>query len=596
MSDLPNERLLRAGAIAALFLVGGWLSAGAAIGAGRNAAIPPPELCVAGGPCPIKHVVFIIKENHSFDNLFAHFPGADGTNYAMKGKKRVLLGLTPDHIPFDISHSGAAAAHAVNGGLMNEFYNLPGAEELGHDYADTAYDEKEIPDYWKYAQTYTLADHFFSTIMGASFPNHLVMIAGTSGGTVDNPHGESVRSWGCDAGNAAYVGVVGPTGKIKQVHPCFNFTTLADEADAAHVGWRYYAPPYGAWGYVWASYDAIRHIRYGPDWANADVPDTDFVKNVAAGDLPAITWLVPDITDSDHPPASICQGENWTVNQINAIESSQFWKSTVIVLVWDDFGGFYDHVPPPILNNISLGPRVPAIIISPYSRAHSIDHDIYDFNSMLKFAEGVFGLPALTPANAAADSIIGALDFAQPPLPPMILSDRTCPPGREGVLEKVSLVSQGIENGQDRMVVRFTDNTLGTAFADPDLSVTFHGGTTTLDQLEPGDALYIDLLDEPTQAGYYQVLSVSDSDMTAETGITGIIQAVDPQSGQILLSRPGGPSLVLDTSAATVVKDANGNVIKLSQLQSGDSVTTAGDEDTRTDIMFAVDSVQLTNS
>src|ERR1019366_5194537 len=136
-----------------------------------------------------------------------------------------------------------AAASAVNKGLMNQFYLLNGAIQFGHDYADSAYTKQQIPNYWKYAQTYTLADHFFSTIMGPSFPNHLDMIAAQSGRSVDNPHGQLVRSWGCDAGKQSHVAVKSPSGKMRSVAPCFNFQTIADEADRGHVSWRYYASP-----------------------------------------------------------------------------------------------------------------------------------------------------------------------------------------------------------------------------------------------------------------------------------------------------------------------------------------------------------------
>ena len=139
-----------------------------ALPAGRPNGRTTTGYCIHGGPCPIKHIIFIIKENHSFDNLFARFPGADGTNYAMEGKRRVKLGVASDSLPLDIDHSGEAALYAVNHGLMNDFYALPGAIEFGHDYSDTAYERRQIPNYWKYAQTYTLADHFFSTIMGGS--------------------------------------------------------------------------------------------------------------------------------------------------------------------------------------------------------------------------------------------------------------------------------------------------------------------------------------------------------------------------------------------------------------------------------------------
>ena len=384
-------------------------------------------LCEGSASCPIKHIVYIIKENHSFDNLFASFPGADGTKYAMVGTKRVKLGTLPDHLPFDIAHSGDAASLAVNGGHMNHFYALDGAKQFGHDYADAAYTQSQIPNYWAYARHFTLADHFFSTIMGPSFPNHLVTIGDQSGGAIDNPHGQTNGSWGCDASLGSTVTVKSSTGKITHPAPCFNFTTLADTANQAHVSWRYYSVPYGTSGYVWAAYDAIKHIRYSKYWAQSDIPDTQFASDVQHGKLAQITWLTTGMATSDHPPASICQGENWTVQQINAIMHSKFWKSTAIVLTWDDFGGFYDHVAPPVINNIGFGPRVPTIVISPYARAHSINHTTFDFSSMVRFTEDVFHLQPLPTYDPSIATIAGMFDFHQKPMAPYILAARKCP-------------------------------------------------------------------------------------------------------------------------------------------------------------------------
>ena len=165
----------------------------------RTSVADGSSKCDGVGGCPIKHVVFLIKENHSFDNLFGRFPGADGATYATEGNQRVKLGLTPDSLMLDIDHQRMAVITATNQGLMNDFYKLNGAIQFGHDYADSNFDEAEIPNYWSYASHFALADHFFSTIMGPSFPNHLATIAAQSGGAVDNPYGQTNHSWGCDA-------------------------------------------------------------------------------------------------------------------------------------------------------------------------------------------------------------------------------------------------------------------------------------------------------------------------------------------------------------------------------------------------------------
>ncbi|HEV3311098.1 MAG TPA: alkaline phosphatase family protein, partial [Chloroflexota bacterium] len=208
--------------------------------------------------CPIKHIIFIIKENHSFDNLFASFPGADGTNFAREGSKQVPLAVTPDSIP-DITHDRAAAITGIDGGKMDGFYTIPHNSPQGTDYQDSAYTRKQIPDYYSYARHYSLDDHTFATILGESFSNHLALISGQSGGTFDNPS-PATTSWGCDAGASTMVQVSNGHGGVTSMPPCFNFTTLGDEASAAGVSWRYYAPSPKQTGYIWNSFDAIRHI------------------------------------------------------------------------------------------------------------------------------------------------------------------------------------------------------------------------------------------------------------------------------------------------------------------------------------------------
>ena len=211
--------------------------------------------------------------------------------------------------------------------------------------------------------------------------------------------------------------------------PCFNSPTIVDEANAAHKTWRYYSAPPGHVGYIWSTLDEIKHIRYSKQWQTNVANTENFTTDLKKGNLAAITWLMPPFDYSDHPPTSMCQGENWTVQTVDSIMTSKFWKNTVIVLTWDDFGGFYDHVAPPRISKYMLGPRVPAIIISPYSRRAYIDHTVYDFRSVVKFIEDEFNLPHIAQYDRSVASIAGMLNFNQKPLPPMLLPLRSCPNG-----------------------------------------------------------------------------------------------------------------------------------------------------------------------
>jgi phospholipase C len=549
-------------------------------------------LCIGRASCPIKHIVFIIKENHSFDNIFGRFPGVDGAKYAYAGTKRIPLGTIPDHLPYDIAHGGGAALTAVNRGQMNQFYLLDGAIQFGHDYADSAYTAKQIPNYWKYAETYTVADHFFATIMGPSFPNHLITIAGQSSNSVDNPHGQTVRSWGCDA-PGALVTTVAPNGTTTHVKPCYNLATIADEADRAHVSWRYYASPPGTFGYVWAAFDAIKHIRYGRDWKWSDIPDQNFVKDVVAGKLSALTWVTTNLQTSEHPPSSMCAGENWTVNQINAIERSKFWKSTAIVLTWDDFGGFYDHVPPPVINNIAFGPRVPTIVISPYARLHTIDHNVYDFGSMLKFAEDTFRLPRLSSYDSTATSLAKMFNFSQRPAKPMLLKTRKCPAFVPGVTTNGTLVSAHLQRGRYLLFIRFPDGSIATVFAPTNTKVSFAGGTTSISGMSAGDAVRVHLFSDPTQAGYYALDKIADRSLKYEKKLVGTIAALDPGTGTILLNRFRHPSIVVDTTKKTTIYEKNGSKGNYGDLTQGSPISVTGILNTTQYTMQSVTAIHI---
>jgi phospholipase C len=383
----------------------------------------------------IRHIVIIVKENHTFDNLFGQFPGANGATTAHKGENVVPLGRTPDALPGDISHSSRSALTAVDGGAMDGFYRLPGAVERGQDVADSQYSETQIPLYWQYAQTYTLADSFFSISLGPSFPNHLALVQGFPSHVIDNPSSASSpsgsssksakSSWGCDAPAGITVRTYND-GAYHHIRPCFNTETLADEADAAGVTWRYYAPDRAQRGYVWSSFDAIKHIRQSAQWSRNVVPPSNFRTDVQNGGLRSISWLIPPFEYSEHPPASECVGENWTINQVNAVMESPYWQHTVIFITWDDFGGFYDHVRPPIYGKYELGPRVPLLVISPFSQTATVAHRIYDFRSILKLAEQVFGLPSMVNYDRSVNSLSDLLDGSPSESQPLLLNPVSC--------------------------------------------------------------------------------------------------------------------------------------------------------------------------
>jgi phospholipase C len=246
-------------------------------------------------------------------------------------------------------------------------------------------------------------------------------------GNPSEPGHPTNLSWGCDAVTGTTVKLQTASGQNSNVFPCFSNTTLGDLLEAEGVSWKSYAPSQNASGYQWNAYSAIDQIRNTSLWSQRVVDLTQFVTDAQNGNLPSVSWLVPDTVDSEHAPESTCVGENWTVQQINAIMQGPDWGSTAIFLTWDDFGGYYDHASPASPDYYGFGPRVPMIIISPYSRPATIVHTEYEFASVLKFIETRFGLTTLSDRDLEAADMTDAFDFTQTPLAPLVVTPRVCP-------------------------------------------------------------------------------------------------------------------------------------------------------------------------
>src|ERR1700681_3082253 len=380
----------------------------------------------AEGLAKIEHIVFIIKENRSFDTYFGTFPGADGAMTGRTSKGEVVpLTRTPDHMPFDLGHSWEDAIKAIDASKMDRFDLVVNGNVDGEMLPYTQMRESDIPNYFAYARNFVLADHMFSSLRGPSLPNHLFTVAAHAGGAIRKPR-TNEGIWGCDAGPDELVDVMDSKGEISKEPPCFDLPTLADRLEAANVSWKYYAPTRGQEGYLWSALDAIKHIRNTSLWTSKVVPDGQFVEDARNGRLPAVSWLVTGVA-SEHPPYSTCKGENWTVEQLNAVMEGPDWASTAVFLTWDDFGGFYDHVPPPSVDKFGLGPRVPLLIISPYARKGKVIHTQYEFSSFATLVEKRFSLAPLTERDQKANDMLDSFDFAQQPLPSVILHPRSCP-------------------------------------------------------------------------------------------------------------------------------------------------------------------------
>ena len=396
---------------------------------------------------PIKHVVFIIKENRSFDHYFGTYPGAEGaTSGKVSSGETVELQPATDVLEHDLGHDFFAGVQSINGGRMNGFDKIFMGETLN---GYTIFDRSGIPAYWAYADEFVLGDRMFASMYGPTFPEHLYTVAARAGRVTGNKHdrGTSGAVYCSDAQELVKrfrklnpreteevmrLEELADTEKLEtfweDVKPCFDFEVLPDQLNDEGISWRYYAR-FGDWR---NALHAIRHIRYSEYWGpNVRNPGVA-MRDIRNEKLSEVSWLIPPIGLNEHPGGpSVCAGENWTVRHVNAIMKSKYWKNTAIVITWDDFGGFYDHVPPPHLDIMGLGPRVPLLIISPWAKKGFVDHTTYEFSSVLKFIESIKGLEPMTKRDRLADNMLGAFDFDREPdfaKRKLLLEQRECPP------------------------------------------------------------------------------------------------------------------------------------------------------------------------
>jgi phospholipase C len=380
--------------------------------------------------------VFLIKENRSFDNLFGRFPGADGTTVGMDdGEPRPLTRGYDQRLPHDLPHDYGAALRDYNDGKMDGFNLTPAADQYAYTQLTGP---KMLPNYWHWAKEFVLGDKFFASVNGPSFPNHLFTIAAQSGGAHDNPNAPrsddrgEYKTWGCDAPESEKVEVADTEGVIHAVPPCFDFKTEGDLLTKRGIPWAYYAAPPIPWdqaprsGYIWSAYASVRHIRENPkQWSEHVFPVQQVIDDISNDRLPPVTWITPQFAFSEHPEYNLCHGENWSTRVINAIMQSPMWDSTAIFLTWDDWGGFYDHVPPEQIDKFGLGIRVPLLTISPYAKQGFIDSKHGEFSSVLRFIEDNWGLPQLTKRDRQSGNLHEAFDFQQEPRPPDPQPERT---------------------------------------------------------------------------------------------------------------------------------------------------------------------------
>jgi phospholipase C len=442
--------------------------------------------CTNSGPGPaptdvlgihrIKHVIIIMQENRSFDSYFGLYPGADG----LPRNNGQFLTCLPDpanggcispyheprYIDGDWPHTASAASGDINGGLMDGFIRQ--AETASTTCATTTdpscasgftkdvmgyKDAQEIPNYWAYASHFVLQDHMFENTSSWSAPQHLYLVSEWSARCKVLADPMSCSTTLINPGNPTKGGLAGINGQDQEDRN-YAWTSLTHLLYLNHVSWRYYlaegVQPDCEFG---QTHCALQNQRVGtPDIWNPLPGFTDvrtdgqvgnvvtldhFYSDASAGALPQVSWIVPNGAVSEHAPGSVSVGQAYVTTLINRIMKSPDWSSSAIFLTWDDWGGFYDHVAPPIVDGQGYGLRVPGILISPYARRGMIDSQTLSHDAYNKFIEDLFlggqrldpatdGRPDSRPDVRENASQLGDLskefDFLQDPQPPLLLN------------------------------------------------------------------------------------------------------------------------------------------------------------------------------
>ena len=433
----------------------------------------------------IQHVIIIMQENRSFDSYFGTFPGADGI--PMKdGVPTVCVPnpksgqcIKPFHDAQDKNYGGPHgsedAINDINGGKMDGFVkqlitgcqNPRGftcAPDGGPPDVMGYHDAREIPNYWTYAQQFVLQDHMFEPEASWSLTAHLFMMSAWSASCTSSDPMSCVNNL-----NPAWYGQPGPgvgtgTPTPTPAPPMYAWTDLTYLLHKYNVSWAYYvasgtepdcendqmvctpAPQNSGTPNIWNPLPWF--VTVGADNQLGNIQDiSHFYEAARKGTLPAVSWIVPNGDESEHPPSLVSTGQTYVTGLINAIMQSPDWNSTAIFLAWDDWGGFYDHVVPPTVDQNGYGLRVPAMVISPYAKKGHIDHQILSFDAYLKFIEDDFinsqridpktdGRPDPRPDVRENALVLGDLaqdfDFTQSPRPPLILPTNP-PPGPASV-------------------------------------------------------------------------------------------------------------------------------------------------------------------
>ena len=431
--------------------------------AGTSPARALVVLPVPVGIHKIQHVVVIMQENRSFDSYFGTYPGADGIPAGTcvpdpATGTCIAPYLDTNDVNAGGPHGAANAVADLNGGAMNGYVGqaekaqgctTPGTPECQTDVMGY-HDGSDIPNYWSYAKNFVLQDQLFEPNASWSLPMHLYMVSEWSASctlpTAPFTCTNELQNPGFQDAN--------PNDQLLGPQPNYSWTDMTYLFHKDGISWRYYlkqgiapdcangaercdnAPRQGpATPGIWNPLPDFETVRENRQMGN--IQDTAAFQAAAqAGTLPAVSWVIPSQAVSEHPTAKVSTGQSYVTNLVNDVMKGPDWGSTAIFLSWDDWGGFYDHVVPPVIDGNGYGFRVPGIVISPYAKAGFIDHQVLSHDAYNKFIEDDFlssqrldpatdGRPDPRPDVREANPLLGSMtkdfDFHQKPRAPLIL-------------------------------------------------------------------------------------------------------------------------------------------------------------------------------
>lgn len=389
---------------------------------------------------PIKHVVVIFQENRSFDNYFGTYPTAPGFhslpntpavngipagsyNLDENGNKVAPYHFTNNDQTLDVNHGFDDMVKAYDNGKMDQFYAMSEKHTKGSGViAMGYYDYNQLPAYWQYAQHFALADNWFQPVFGPSTPGALYLVAAQSGTKDQQIKGDPTpkNNFGGD--------------KSAGLNYNLTYKNIGDELTASNIPWGWYQGGYAAKDDSYSSHhNPFQYFQnYEDGKYNNNLKDyNDLASDIDKGQLPAVTYVKAAYGEDEHPGTgnqSTPAAEDFSVKTINKIMTSQYWKDTAVIVTYDESGGYWDHVAPPQVDAgpdglQGDGPRVPALVISPYAKKNYVSHVQYDTTSILKFIEWNFGVAALNNRDANASNILDMFDFNHPDFSAYVYSD-----------------------------------------------------------------------------------------------------------------------------------------------------------------------------